>query len=159
MCRQLDGLSHFYFSPKPEVQELSVKPMAVASISLEDVLPGTSVGPHNSTLAPEQIYEKKRGRDAAFLSINEADRDDRQRLRRAKKAARNRSRKIDAPGDLRDSKDRRIIIASDSALKSQKFSKSSTFFSHLQQNVAAGVRKSMKETVQDKVDSSQRLKL
>lgn len=139
--------------------EFAVKPVAVASISLEEVLPGTRVVSYNSTLAPEQVYEKKRGRDAAFLSINEADRDDRQRLRRAKKAARNQSRKVDTfQNGPRETLDKRIVVSTNTTVKPQKFSKSAAFFSHLQKGVAADIRMPKKE-VDISISSSQKLKL
>jgi U3 small nucleolar ribonucleoprotein component len=161
-------LSHFYFAPKPEVQELGVKPIAVASISMEEILPTARVVSSTSTsLAPEQIHEKKRGRDAAFLSAGEADRDDRQRLRRASKAARNKSRKSDAlelgiNRSIATKKDKRIVVADNSSTNSKKFAKSANFFSELQKNVSAGVnnkvqKKSSSQEV--RTDSSQTLKL
>jgi U3 small nucleolar ribonucleoprotein component len=145
VCRQLDGLSHFYFAPKPEVEEFAVKPMAVASISLEDILPTTrTASTLSSSLAPEQIHEKKRGRDAAFLSAGEADRDDRQRLRRAKKAVRNKSRKAEALErgvDLAQpmKKDKRVVVAAETTNSSKSYSKSARFFSEMQKTVTADV--------------------
>lgn len=112
---------------------------------MEDVLPTTqrTATVYSSSLAPEQIYEKKRGRDAAFLSSSEADRDDRQRLRRAKKASRNRIRKAQAleSGNLDVSlkKDKRVVVADDSSTQTKSFSKSANFFSQMQQNVKQNI--------------------
>jgi U3 small nucleolar ribonucleoprotein component len=160
----LDGLSHFYFAPKPEVQEFAVKPMAVASISLEDILPTTrTASTLSSSLAPEQIHEKKRGRDAAFLSSGEADRDDRQRLRRAKKAVRNKSRKAEALERGVDpsqpaKKDKRVVVAAENA-NSKSYSKSAKFFSEMQKTVSADLHRSSKGQKTVTQTSSQNLKL
>lgn len=142
VCRQLDGLSHFHFAPKPEIFELGVKSVPVSSISLEDILPTTqAVGTFSSSLAPEQVHQKKRGRDAAFISSTEADRDDRQRLRRAKKSIRNRNRKAEAaesgqPSQLSLKNDKRVVISKDTTENNNKsYSKSAVFFSEMQKNV------------------------
>lgn len=142
MCRQLDGLSHFHFAPKPDVGELGVKSLPVSAISLEDILPtAQGVGTFTSSLAPEQVHQKKRGRDAAFLSSTEADRDDKQRLRRAKKSVRNRNRKAEMaqPGQaekLAFKNDKRVVVSKDSE-NSKSFAKSAVFFSELQKNIHA----------------------
>jgi hypothetical protein len=146
-----------------------VKPIAVASISMEEILPTARVVSSTSaSLAPEQIHQKKRGRDAAFLSAGEADRDDRQRLRRASKAARNKSRKSEAlelgiNRSLATKKDKRIVVAENSSsTNSKKFAKSANFFSELQKNVSAGVSNKVQKkssSHEGRIDSSQTLKL
>ena len=93
VCRQLDGLSHFHFAPKPVVSEARVHGVsgpeaALPSLSLEDVLPTTEnfAAAAASVAAPEEIRDRKRGRAAALLADEELSRDDRRRLRRAAKA-------------------------------------------------------------------------
>jgi len=92
ITQELDGLSHFYFTPKPvSIEgEISTAP-AVPAIMLEDIAPYRSHVGHqsNSTLEPEQVYEKKRGRDGALAGYadKEITQDDRKRLRRARKEA------------------------------------------------------------------------
>ena len=64
----------------------------IQAIAMEDILP-VSMSTADS-LAPEEIYAKKRGRQAVFLTPEEMDRDERHRARLAKKRTRNKSRKM-----------------------------------------------------------------
>ena len=88
VCRQLDALSHFYFQPKPITKEAKITSLqtstGVSSISLEDIVPVFESSGVQS--APEQIHEKKHGRDGALISKEEMTSDDRKRLRKAYKS-------------------------------------------------------------------------
>ena len=57
VCRQLDGLSHFHFTPKPVVLESRVfgsgPESALPSLSLEDIIPSTESS--SAMLAPEEV--------------------------------------------------------------------------------------------------------
>lgn len=57
VCRQLDGLSHFHFAPKPVVLEPRVQGLgpekALPSLSLEDLIPTTENSA--TVLAPEEV--------------------------------------------------------------------------------------------------------
>ena len=86
ICRQLDALSHFQYSPRPVIAEASITANALPSISLEDITPITVSG--GSAAAPEDIHKKQRGRAAALVSEAELTTDDRKRLRRASKSVR-----------------------------------------------------------------------
>ena len=60
VCRQLDGLSHFHYTPKPVVSESRIygsgPEAALPSLSLEDIIPTTE---NSSTiLAPEEVRSK-----------------------------------------------------------------------------------------------------
>lgn len=57
VCRQLDGLSHFHFTPRPVVLESRVfgagPENALPSLSLEDIIPTTENS--GGLLAPEEV--------------------------------------------------------------------------------------------------------
>ena len=57
VCRQLDGLSHFHFTPKPVVSESRIfgsgPEAALPSLSLEDIIPTTESS--STVLAPEEV--------------------------------------------------------------------------------------------------------
>lgn len=91
ICRDLDSLSNFYFTPKPVAVEGAVTTSpAVPTILLEDIAP---YRPHNNhstdTQGPEQIYNKKRGREGELMNMTidkkELTQEERKRLRRARK--------------------------------------------------------------------------
>eukprot|EP00596_Hydrurales_sp_CCMP1899_P005295 CAMPEP_0119045176 /NCGR_PEP_ID=MMETSP1177-20130426/37723_1 /TAXON_ID=2985 /ORGANISM="Ochromonas sp, Strain CCMP1899" /LENGTH=740 /DNA_ID=CAMNT_0007016493 /DNA_START=136 /DNA_END=2358 /DNA_ORIENTATION=- len=90
VCRQLDGLSHFHFTPKPVVSEARIfgsgPEAALPSLSLEDINP-MSENTNSTILAPEEVKDKKKGRAAALMADEELSRDDKRRLRRAAKAS------------------------------------------------------------------------
>mmetsp|Transcript_3812 Transcript_3812/g.5926 ORF Transcript_3812/g.5926 Transcript_3812/m.5926 type:complete len:591 (+) Transcript_3812:29-1801(+) len=165
VCSQLDALSHFHFAPKPTVSEMAVSSVAVAtpSISMEDALP-MAQGGGQSTLAPEQVYEKKRGRSAAFIAPEEADRDDRQRLRRANKATRRRERKLEKQNNPTEDrgpiKDSRVTTAAPGSASDKKstFSQSATFFSHLQDTVNKGIASQKKTMKSQSEEDKKKLK-
>jgi len=97
VCRSLDALSHFHYTPKPVVAEAAVHSVAVPTLSLEEVTPGgftgsATAGVGGSALAPEEVRSKKRGRAAALVADAEHTSDDRKRLRQAGKATRRKGR-------------------------------------------------------------------
>ena len=53
VSRQLDALSHFYYTPKPVVVEATVKSLAVPSLTLEDVTPAMMSAAR--AVAPEEV--------------------------------------------------------------------------------------------------------
>lgn len=57
VCRQLDALSHFHFTPKPVVQEISVA-ASVPSLSKEDIAPTTESSAAVVSLAPEEVSSR-----------------------------------------------------------------------------------------------------
>jgi U3 small nucleolar RNA-associated protein MPP10 len=180
VCRELDSLSHFHYTPRPVVAEPVVT--GLPSISLEEVLP--SAENHGSTSAPEQVLEKKSGRAAALLTEEELGRDDRQRLRRASKAVRRKQRKLDeseekliakinpGAGNKYEAKkaleeirgDKRVVQGRTEGNKG--FGKSSDFFSDMQQqaqiDIAAkkeGFVKKQKQAPTNDTGLSKKLKL
>ena len=161
VSRDLDGLSHFHFAPKPIVVEADVRSIAnVPSLSLEDVTP--AMMSKGSAAAPEDVQAKKRGRAAALLADADLDQDDRKRMRRASKAVRRKNRGAEATrlkneahlkgveyvpktygGKDSISNDKRVSKGVESEDKydgKSKFTKSSNFFGDLLQQVQAGIR-------------------
>ena len=106
VSRQLDSLTHFHYTPKPIVAEVSVSSTKLPSINFEDV--GLTAESTASAAAPEEIYRKKRGRAAALMSQEELTRDDRKRLRQANKSKNRAAKKRDLEsGSVDESKARR----------------------------------------------------
>ena len=175
ITQELDGLSHFYFTPKPvSIEgEIATAP-AVPAIMLEDIAPYRSHVGHqsNSTLEPEQVYEKKRGRDGALAGYadKEITQDDRKRLRRVRKEA-HKKKAVDEKARDRttaqtnpDSAEYRAlqnkktndILSSDKRVvagkiagggggkngdkKEKSYSKSTDFFSSLQEQVSLEIK-------------------
>ena len=103
-------------------------------------------------IAPEEVMQKKKGRNAAFLSEADIGRDDRRRLRRATKAA-NKKEKLAKPlservkedqkltSDLQ--KDRRVVSGkvSGSSEGNNRSSSSSSFFQKIQAQVQGDISK------------------
>lgn len=180
VCRQLDALSHFSFTPKPVVADVSIKSTTPA-ISLEDIGPTSETTKFISSAAPEEVHEHKRGRDAAFLADEEQTRDDKKRLRRASKSVRRKERQRDAAeeklvaklnpgmGNKYEAKkamekirgDKRVVDASSMRQESEdavkSFTKSSKFFSNLQRQTEEDVMKKragIKGSASKSVDTS-----
>ena len=115
ICRQLDALSHFHYTPRPVVQEANVSSEIVPSISLEDVTPTTeSAASAFTNSAPEKIHEKKRGRAAALVSEAEMTSDDRKRRRMASKSVRKKQRQSE------DAKEHMLSNVGQSSAKYEK---------------------------------------
>ena len=139
MCRQLDALSHFQYTPKP-VGNTVDNTISVQSIALEDIAPITlsDVGSGSSAAqAPEQRVGKKRGLDAHFVDgENEITRNDRQRMRRKlkKKQTVSNGRKSLISDDHDLKIDARVTLDNVTELNSKKigYSKSSEYFSRMQ---------------------------
>ena len=68
-CRELDALSHFHFSPRPVVADLSVTTLPVSSIAMEDPTPAANSS-HNS-LAPQEVLDNKSGKRGFMKSEEE----------------------------------------------------------------------------------------
>lgn len=173
ITQELDGLSHFYFTPKPISIEGEISTAAaVPAILLEDIAPYRSHVGHqsNSTMEPELVYEKKRGRDGALAGYadKEITQDDRKRLRRVRKEAHKKKAVDDKNRDrttaqtdpdsaeyraLQNKKtndilsaDKRVIDGKISGSgksgdkKDKSYAKSTDFFSTLQQQVSLEIQ-------------------
>jgi hypothetical protein len=97
------------------------------------------------------MHKKKRGLDSAFLVSEEADRDDRKRIRKIKKNLRNKQR-AENPRQESNITDKRVSVAPESSTRGDSFSNSSTFFSRLQDQVHEGINVA-KKNPSDKNDS------
>ena len=139
VARQLDALSHFHFTPKPLVKEPTFKALDVSSLAKEEVAPAfLNLA---STAAPEEHKEKRLGRNSAFITEADVGRDDRKRLRRATKAANKKAKLAENGGYSTKSKDdnlnldRRVVTGRESIGSSEDFTKSSKFFSNMQNQI------------------------
>jgi hypothetical protein len=69
-------------------------------VSLEDIAPfsaqSTSIGANTLTVGPQQVYQKKRGREGALASIStkELTREERKRIRGARKSIKKKQNEI-----------------------------------------------------------------
>ena len=91
ICSKLDALSNYHFAPRPVSDEADVKTENTPAIAMEEVLP--LYVSDAKAMAPEEIFDKKKGRDGILRGESEMDQADRKRLRHAKKAARRKARK------------------------------------------------------------------
>ena len=92
LCSKLDALSNYHFTPRPVSDTRDeVKPITTPAIAMEEVLP-LHVSDARA-VAPEEVYDRKRGREGVFRGDHETSQTERKRLRRSKKAARCKSRK------------------------------------------------------------------
>ncbi len=168
VCRELDALSHFFYAPIPDMEEakITTSNIPVSSLSMEDVLPTSESYGASSAHAPEEIMDKKRGRNAALIGDEERNSDDKKRLRRASKAVNKKKKqdnaekdqitaKIDPYGNvarkLQEQKemddvamDKRVTVASSDSGNHLK-SSSSAFFSRMQENVREEIKSSMEK--------------
>ena len=178
VCRSLDALAHFHYTPRPVVSEASVSTQRLASISMEDITP-MAEGAYEA-FAPEEEHKKKRGRDAMLMADAELTSDDRKRLRQASKAIRRKERKetgyaegvlaAQGKGSAKyESKktddilrqDKRVVVGRDS--DQNQYAKSGQFFERLQSQaqaeIAAGGKLSKKKKEAAPTASSSRVKM
>ncbi len=87
-----------------------------------------------------QMHRKKRGLESAFLNTEEAERDDKKRIRRIRKSLRNKERAAMPKKDYDVASDKRVSVASRSEGRGEAYSNSSTFFSKLQEQVTDGIK-------------------
>lgn len=96
VCRQLDSLTHFHFTPKPIVIEPTISvAAALPSIAFEDI--GVNAESSANAAAPGDIHRKKKGREAALVADVELTREDRNRLRLAKKNKKRKEKSLLVP--------------------------------------------------------------
>ena len=93
------------------------------------------------------MFRKKRGLESAFLAPEEAERDDKKRIRRIRKKLRNRDRAEHSRDKTQNVSDSRVKIATENA--GESYSNSSTFFSKLQDQVNDGISATKKQSVQE----------
>ena len=141
VAKQLDALSHFHYTPKPTIAEPTFKALEVSSISMEEVAPAFL---NNATVAaPEQLKEKRTGRNSAFITEADIGRDDRKRLRKATKTANKKAKLADNGGykpKLSETneiiaKDKRVISGKDVRNNNSAAKGSSSFFQNMQHQV------------------------
>ena len=71
ICSKLDALSNYHFAPRPVADEVDVKTTKTPAFAMEEVLP-LHVSDARA-MAPEEIYGKKKGRDAILRGESEMD--------------------------------------------------------------------------------------
>jgi len=98
LCSKLDALSNYHFAPRPVAPEADVRAVTTPAIAMEEVMP-LHVSDARG-VAPEEVYDAKKGRDSVLRGDSELSQAERKRLRNAKKAARRKARK----GKLQDEK-------------------------------------------------------
>jgi len=99
LCSRLDALSNYHFTPRPvqlkneNEEELEFKHVTPApAIVLEEIIP-TFVS-KDRRVAPEEVYEKKIGRDGVLKGVTEITQNERKQKRLANKAKRRNAKKI-----------------------------------------------------------------
>ncbi|CAM9199068.1 unnamed protein product [Laminaria digitata] len=159
LCGKLDALCNFHYTPKAIIPEMKVQ-ADVAAIAMEEVLPSSVADAE--ALAPEEVYAKKRGREAEFLEGGgEMAQIDRKRARSSKKAVRRKARrqaetaqklvsklnpglgnKYEKAKMLRDIQGSKNVttFTGDGDSTGKEFSTSTKFFTQLQESVTATVK-------------------
>ncbi|CAO3685648.1 unnamed protein product [Rhizopus microsporus] len=95
LCHKLDALSNFHYTPKAPKPEMEIVSNA-AAISMEEIIP---VNVSDATLlAPEEVYEKKRGEVKATTEMSQAERKKaralKKKLKRKEKEMKEKEKKI-----------------------------------------------------------------
>lgn len=85
LFQKLDALANFSFTPKAAGVGSALEVSQVSAITVEDVIP-TAVS-DAQLAAPEEVYEKQRGRDGVLRSKGEKSAAEREADRRARKTA------------------------------------------------------------------------
>ena len=97
----MDALSHFFYQPKPITSDVKITTLqtstGVSSISLEDIVP--VIESNAVQYAPEEVYNKKHGREARQISTEEMTSEDKKRLRKAYKATNKKAKNMEARED------------------------------------------------------------
>ncbi|CAN0080962.1 unnamed protein product, partial [Ectocarpus sp. 13 AM-2016] len=181
LCGKLDALCNFHYTPKAAIPEMKVQ-ADVAAIAMEEVLPSSVADAE--ALAPEELYKKKRGREAEFLEGGaEMSQEDRKRSRSSKKAVRRKARrqaqaaqklvsklnpglgnKYEKAKMMRDIQGAKNVTTATGGEEStgREFSTSAKFFSQLQESVTASVKsagKGMEGDVKDMNKKAAQLRL
>ena len=91
LCSKLDALSNYQFAPRPIEDEAEVRAVTKPAIAMEEVLP-LHVSDARG-VAPEEVYDRKHGRDTVLRADSELEQQERKRLRSNKKSARRKNRR------------------------------------------------------------------
>ncbi len=143
VCRQLDSLTHFHFTPKPIVIEPTISvAAALPSIAFEDI--GVNAESTANAAAPGDIHRKKKGREAALVADVELTREDRNRLRLAKKNKKRKEKSLHVPNSKQVEEneinnifrhDKRIISGNVVENDQVNYGNSTNFFKNLDSQV------------------------
>ncbi|KAL6075706.1 Small ribosomal subunit assembling AARP2 protein [Balamuthia mandrillaris] len=153
LCFKLDSLSNFHYTPKPPVEDLTVKPNLPA-INMEEIIPiGVSDA---SLLAPEEVYEKPQ---KEVKGEDERTQEERKAARRSKKARRRKAQrqkqqdeklvkklnpglgnKHTVQSALDQLKNARNVTIANTSQPSKSTTQSSKLFKQLQEEARAAVR-------------------
>lgn len=161
VARELDALSHFFYSPKPVAAEASAKVLAtqraLPALEMEDITP-FSQNSSATAAAPEELLEHKRGKRVTLLTSAELTREDRKKLRRHKKevkkveraeqekdtSVKNLRKQANKKLDEELRTDKRVVMSESASSKrhedSNQYSKSSAFFSKLQEDTQKQIK-------------------
>ncbi|CAN0390344.1 unnamed protein product [Ectocarpus sp. 12 AP-2014] len=176
LCGKLDALCNFHYTPKAAIPEMKVQ-ADVAAIAMEEVLPSSVADAE--ALAPEELYKKKRGREAEFLEGGaEMSQEDRKRSRSSKKAVRRKARrqaqaaqklvsklnpglgnKYEKAKMMRDIQGAKNVTTAPEESTGREFSTSAKFFSQLQESVTASVKSAGKGLEGDAKDTKKAAQL